>query len=93
MKANYFDSLVGGKLLINFRDTEKELSYSQIEFTSWLHVKGYVYKDSKGIIKSYEQYCEQLENKRNVIFLNDDEVRNYIKAKKIMNILGAGEED
>lgn len=38
---------------------------------------------------TYEQYCEQLENKRNVIFLSDDEMCDYIKAKKIMNILGA----
>lgn len=58
-KADYFDSLVDSKLLTNFRDTAKELSYSQTEFTGWLLVKGYVYKDSKGIIKPYEPYRKQ----------------------------------
>lgn len=58
-KADYFDSLVDSKLLTNFRDTAKELRYSQTEFTGWLLVKGYVYKDSKGIIKPYEPYRKQ----------------------------------
>lgn len=58
-KAEYFDSLVDSKLLTNFRDTAKELGYSQTEFTGWLLIKGYVYKDSKGIIKPYEQYRKQ----------------------------------
>lgn len=58
-KAEYFDSLVDSKLLTNFRDTAKELGYSQTEFTGWLLVKGYVYKDSKGIIKPYEPYRKQ----------------------------------
>lgn len=38
-KAEYFDSLVDSKLLTNFRDTAKELGYSQTEFTGWLLVK------------------------------------------------------
>lgn len=58
-KVGYFDSLVDSKLLTNFRDTAKELGYSQTEFTGWLLVKGYVYKDSKGIIKPYEPYRKQ----------------------------------
>lgn len=58
-KIGYFDSLVDSKLLTNFRDTAKELGYSQTEFTGWLLVKGYVYKDSKGIIKPYEPYRKQ----------------------------------
>lgn len=58
-KAGYFDALVDSKLLTNFRDTAKELGYSQTEFTGWLLAKGYVYKDSKGIIKPYEQYRKQ----------------------------------
>lgn len=58
-KAEYFDSLVDSKLLTNFRDTAKELGYSQTEFTGWLLIKGYVYKDSKGIIKPYEPYRKQ----------------------------------
>lgn len=58
-KADYFDNLVDSKLLTNFRDTAKELGYSQTEFTGWLLTKGYVYKDSKGIIKPYEPYRKQ----------------------------------
>lgn len=58
-KAQYFDALVDSNLLTNFRDTAKELGYSQTEFTGWLLTKGYVYKDSKGIIKPYEQYRKQ----------------------------------
>jgi prophage antirepressor-like protein len=58
-KAEYFDSLVNSNLLTNFRDTAKELGYSQTEFTEWLIAKGYVYKDSKGILKPYEIYRKQ----------------------------------
>ena len=58
-KAEYFDSLVNSNLLTNFRDTAKELGYSQTEFTGWLIAKGYIYKDSKGILKPYETYRKQ----------------------------------
>lgn len=58
-KVDYFNSLVDNKLLTNFRDTAKELGYSQTEFTGWLLMKGYIYKDSKGIIKPYEPYRKQ----------------------------------
>lgn len=58
-KAEYFDSLVNSNLLTNFRDTAKELGYSQTEFTGWLIAKGYVYKDSKGILMPYEAYRKQ----------------------------------
>lgn len=55
-KADYFDKLVDSNLLTNFRDTAKQLGYSQTEFTGWLLQHGYVYKDSKGIIKPYEPH-------------------------------------
>lgn len=58
-KIGYFDALVDSNLLTNFRDTAKELGYSQTEFTGWLLTKKYVYKDSKGIIKPYEPYRKQ----------------------------------
>jgi prophage antirepressor-like protein len=58
-KSDYFDELVDSKLLTNFRDTAKELGYSQNEFTAWLAAKGYIYRDSKGIIKPKEPYCKQ----------------------------------
>lgn len=58
-KVQYFDALVDSNLLTNFRDTAKELGYSQTEFTGWLLTNGYVYKDTKGIIKPYELFRKQ----------------------------------
>jgi prophage antirepressor-like protein len=58
-KVEYFDSLVDSNLLTNFRDAAKELGYSQNEFVGWLATKGYIYKDSNGIIKPYEKYRKQ----------------------------------
>lgn len=55
-KSDYFDTLVDSNLLTNFRDTAKELGYRQKEFTSWLELKGYIYRDSKGIIKPYSKH-------------------------------------
>jgi hypothetical protein len=37
---------------------------------------------------TYEQFCEQLEHKKNIVFLSDDEVDAFNKAVKIMNALG-----
>lgn len=36
---------------------------------------------------TYEQFCEQLENKKNIVFLSDDEVESFNKALKVMNVL------
>ena len=36
---------------------------------------------------TYEQFCEQLENKKNIVFLSDDEVNNFNKAAQIMGII------
>lgn len=36
---------------------------------------------------TYEQFCEQCEEKKNVIFLSDDELDKFNKAVRIMNIL------
>ena len=36
---------------------------------------------------TYEEYCKQLEDKPNIVFLSDDEVDKYNKAIKIMEIL------
>lgn len=58
-KADYFDSLIDKTLLTNFRDTAKELGYSQNQFVGWLLENKYVYKDSAGILKPYEQYRKQ----------------------------------
>lgn len=36
---------------------------------------------------TYEEFCEQLEEKKNIIFLSDNELEFYNKAVKIMNVL------
>lgn len=36
---------------------------------------------------TYEQFCKQFEEKKNVIFMSDDELEVYNKAVKIMNVL------
>lgn len=38
---------------------------------------------------SYEKFCEQLEKKKNVVFLSDDEVESFNKAIEIMNVIGS----
>lgn len=41
-----------------------------------------------GIIgMTYEQFCEQFEHKKNIIFLTDDEVAKFNKAVRIMEVL------
>lgn len=36
---------------------------------------------------TYEQFCEQFEEKKNVVFMSDEELEVYYKAVKIMNVL------
>ncbi len=36
---------------------------------------------------AYEQFCKQFEEKKNVIFMSDNELDFYNKAIKIMNVL------
>lgn len=36
---------------------------------------------------TYEQFCEQFENKKNIVFLSDDEVESFNKAVQIMNVM------
>lgn len=36
---------------------------------------------------SYEDFCKQCEEKRNIIFLSDEEVELFNKALKIMNAI------
>lgn len=36
---------------------------------------------------TYEQFCRQFEEKKNVIFMSDSELKNYNKAIKIMDVL------
>ena len=36
---------------------------------------------------TYKQFCKQFEEKKNVIFMSDNELEVYYKAIKIMNVL------
>ena len=36
---------------------------------------------------TYEQFCEQLEKKKNVVFLSDEEVESFNKAIQIMSVI------
>lgn len=36
---------------------------------------------------TYEQFCEQCNEKKNIVFLSDDEVENFNKAVQIMNVM------
>ena len=38
---------------------------------------------------TYEQFCKQLEKKKNVVFLSDDEVECFNKAIQIMNVMSS----
>jgi len=53
-KANYFDNLANTNLLTNLRDTAKELGVPPLIFNRWLRDNNYIYYDSKGSIKPYQ---------------------------------------
>ena len=36
---------------------------------------------------TYEQFCDQCDKKRNIVFLADDEVEDFNKAVEIMNVM------
>lgn len=55
-KAYVYDKLIDSTLLVNFRDSAKEIGISQSQFVGWLLENGYVYRDIHGEIKPMEQY-------------------------------------
>lgn len=38
---------------------------------------------------TYEQFCDQCDEKRNIVFLTDDELEDFNKAIKIMRIMNS----
>lgn len=58
-KAEYFDELVDRNLLTNFRDTAKELHISPSKFNQFLIESKYIYRDTKGRLKPYQNYKTQ----------------------------------
>lgn len=59
-KAEYFDDLVARNLLVNIRDTAKELRVKQNEFVNFLLGNGYLYRDQKGKLRPYAQHTPAL---------------------------------
>lgn len=59
-KAEYFDNLVARNLLVNIRDTAKELRVKQNEFVSFLLNNGYLFRDPKGKLRPYAQHTPDL---------------------------------
>lgn len=59
-KANYFDNLVERNLLMNFRDTAKELKIREGKFIDWLLEHGYVYRDAAKKLKPYAKHVPDL---------------------------------
>lgn len=52
-KAKYFDDLVDKDLLLNFRDTAKELKIKQKDFIEFLINNKYIFRDNGGNLKPY----------------------------------------
>ncbi len=59
-KEDYYNALVDKNLLLNFRDTAKELKIGQKKFIEFLLEKKLIYRDSKNQIKPYTQYVPTL---------------------------------
>ena len=59
-KAEYFDNLVARNLLVNIRDTAKELRIKQNEFVAFLLDGKYLYRDQKGKLRPYAQHTPTL---------------------------------
>jgi len=59
-KAEYFDHLVARNLLVNIRDTAKELRVKQNGFVSFLLNNGYLFRDPKGKLRPYAQHTPDL---------------------------------
>lgn len=55
-KVAYFDNLVERNLLLNIRDTAKELNIKQNEFVKWLLDNKYIYRDAKEQLKPIAKY-------------------------------------
>ena len=54
-KANYYDKLVDGNLLTNFRNTAKELNLPQKAFIDFLLANNFIYRDKKQRLLPYSR--------------------------------------
>lgn len=70
----------------NSEDTNDKLIYGLLQRSRamWENIRIYSIEICG---MTYEQFCEQLANKKNVIFLSDDEKEDFNKAVDIMSIM------
>jgi anti-repressor protein len=59
-KADYFDALVDRNLLLNFRETAKELKVKEREFVRFLMERKYIYRDQKGRLMPDAEKTDEL---------------------------------
>ena len=57
-KAQYFDNIVDGNLLVNFRTTAKEMGIKPMFFIGFLLDRKYLYRDAKQVLNPYQKHIE-----------------------------------
>ena len=57
-KAQYFDSIVEGNLLVNFRTTAKEIGIKPLFFICFLLDRKYIYRDANQVLNPYQKHIE-----------------------------------
>lgn len=57
-KAKYFDQLMDGNLLVNFRTTAKEIGIKPMFFISFLLARKYLYRDAKQVLNPYQLHLD-----------------------------------
>lgn len=90
-KVAYFDNLVERNLLINLRDTAKELNIKQNEFIKWLLDNKYIYRDIKEQLKPYAQHTPSLFELKEFINPHNGKSGNQLlttpKGRETFNLL------
>ena len=90
-KVAYFDNLVERNLLINIRDSAKELNVKQNTFIKWLLDNKYVYRDAKEQLKPYAVHTPSLFELKEYINPNNGQSGNQLlttpRGRETFNLL------
>ena len=90
-KVAYFDNLVERNLLINIRDSAKELNVKQNTFVKWLLDNKYVYRDAKEQLKPYAVHTPSLFELKEYINPNNGQSGNQLlttpRGRETFNLL------
>lgn len=90
-KVAYFDNLVERNLLINIRDSAKELNIKQNTFVKWLLDNNYVYRDAKEKLKPYAVHTPSLFELKEYINPNNGTSGNQLlttpRGRETFNLL------